>query len=101
MILQPKMAINFRSIEEREILTKVAQRYNINCVDIGDYDEGRAYICPEGYHGSTVVRIEIWEDPDRKCDCDEDDPFEWVYLEAADILCNLLIAERRKNAVST
>lgn len=98
MALQPKTAINFRSEEEREILKRVAEKQGIYTNDLSDYCEGRAYICPEGYHGADNIRMEIWTDPDERCSADDDDPFEWTYLEAADVLRNLIISERRKHA---
>lgn len=99
MLLQLKTAINFRSEEEREAIRKVAEKQGIDTQHLGkSIHKGRAYICPANYHNQHREHIEIWDDPDQHCSADDSDPFKWTYLEATDVLRNILIAERKKNA---
>ena len=96
MKLQPKTAIAFRSEEECEVLCKVLTEQGISADEISGRSLGRAYICPEGYWSADKIKVE-WSDDPEDFTVDEDDTFEWTYLEAADILRNLIIAERKKN----
>lgn len=99
MLLKPKMAINYRSSEEHELLIKLAEQQGINVRFLKNQkDRGRAYICPQKYHGYDGIMIETFPDPDTRCSADNHDPFKWNYVEASVLLRNLLIAERRKNA---
>jgi hypothetical protein len=99
MQFEPKTAIAFRSVEERIVLHKVLEKQNIGNVGVlGSMRKGRAYICPENYRGNGEgVRIEQTNDPEDFA-ADASDPFKWTYVEAADVLRNLIIAERRKHA---
>lgn len=99
MQFEPKTAIAFRTEEERVVLMKALEKQNISGVDVlKRMHQGRAYICPENYryHGQPV-KIEQVHNPED-FSADAEDPFTWTYLEAADVLRNLIIAERRKNA---
>ena len=99
MVLQPKTAINFRSVEERRVLQSVLEKQGYEYYTrLNDMREGRAYLCPKNYRSKDNIHIETWDYPDEHCSADDDDKFKWTYVEAADVLRNLIIAERRKNA---
>lgn len=99
MQFEPKTAIAFRSEEERIVLIRVLKKQGIRSTDIlKNMRKGRAYICPENYRRpGQEVTLEQVDDPDDFA-CDSSDPFKWTYLEASDVLRNLIIAERRKHA---
>ena len=98
MHFEPKMAIAFRNVEERIVLMKVLNSQNIENVSVlNNMRKGRAYICPKNYrHAGDPVQIEQINNPEDFA-ADANDPFKWTYLETSDVLCNLLIAERRKH----
>ena len=98
MYIEPKTAIAFRNKEECNVLIKVLKEQALNTNILEGSSTGRAYICPANYRSTHQgITLEWSNDPD--CfDADEGDPFTWTYVEVADILRNLLIAERRKNA---
>lgn len=100
MVLQPKIAINFRSEEERIVLQSVLEKQGYkHCNNLDSMREGRAYLCPRNYRSEHDLQVQTWDYPDEHCSADDDDDFEWTYVEASDVVRNLIISERRKHDI--
>lgn len=99
-MVEPKTAIACRDDVELEVCLDILRREG-HTSDFGKLQAPvRIYVCPKGYMDwktnenddlqyNTSKYVDSYED-------DEDDPFEWNYVEASDIFRNQIISARIK-----
>lgn len=108
MNIEPKIAIACRDKVEIKVALQLLEKAGIlwfhgqkpTMADfIDDVEELRLYIYPRD-DGCNYVHI-LYNEYIDDFEYDNDDGFEWTYVEASDMFRNQIIAERRKNAIRT
>ena len=108
MKLEAKMAIACRDEVEIDVALQVIEKTGIcwyggdKATDISclnDVSKCRLYIYPPNRHHEHAYLL-YGSDPDDFED-DDEDGFEWTYLEASQIFHNQIVSERRKRNAST
>lgn len=104
MKIEPRMAIACRDEVEIKVALQMIEKAGICWPDGGkatkfdideeELDRCRLYIYPLG-RGIDRVFVVYDRDPDET-GSDDDDGFEWTYVEASDIFKNQIISKRRK-----
>lgn len=99
-MVEPKTAIACRDSVELKICIDILRKYGHSSY-LGDLSvPARIYICPKGYKGNWFPDCDdlmhVTGDDVDGCEVDEDDPFEWNYVEASDIFRNQIISARIK-----
>lgn len=108
MKIEPKMAIACRNRIEIDVALKMLEKAGINwgggqtatkAEFMNDLEECRLYInSANGWVERTHIAYN--EDPED-IEYDDEDGFEWIYVEASEMFKNQIISERRKRGVTT
>lgn len=107
-MVEPQMAIACRDRVEIDVALRMIEKAGINWGDgqkatnrrfIDGLDECRLYICPPD-DWCDHVHISYLDEVDN-FDYDDEDDFEWTYIEASEMFKNQIISERRKRGVTT
>ena len=102
-MVEPKTAIACRNEVEKRVVLDILKREG-HTTDLSDIPAPiRIYVCPEGYKNWTDDKHDDLqqtnnndEDDIDDFSCDEDDDFEWNYVEASDMFRNQIISARIK-----
>ena len=102
-MIQPKTAIACRDDVELSVCLDILKREG-HTTDFRELKApARIYVCPEGYKNWTDDKHDDLQQTNGQdgediddFEVDEDDDFEWNYVEAADILRNQIISARLK-----
>ena len=102
-MVEPKTAIACRDDMELEVCLDILRREGHTTSFLHLKAPARIYVCPKTYKDWTDDEHDdlqqINEEHDDSIDdfsCDEDDNFEWNYVEASDIFRNQIISARIK-----
>lgn len=105
MNIEPKIAIACRNRTEIDVTLRILEQADIpwyagskatQAYFINDTDVCRIYIMPPDEDEDHAYLLHNSDPEDTEFD--DEDGFEWTYVEASDMFRNHIIAERRKHA---
>lgn len=102
-MVEPKTAIACRDDVEKQVVLSILEQEG-HITDLSSTPAPlRVYVCPKGYKDFVSnPHDDLMQCSGRDvdyCEEDDDDDFEWTYVEASDMFRNQIISARIKEAL--